>query len=100
MRFEVNVDDGNNLNTLHKARVRYNAENAKADGFVPADDMPTYVQRMMDQAASVAMDPFGPESLSAALTRIAELEASNALLTRELAAAGLPASVAPALLPG
>jgi hypothetical protein len=87
VRFEVNVDDGNNLDTLHKARARYNEQNAAASGFVPAADMPTFVQRLMDQAVAGSIEPFGPTTLSAALTKVAELEATNAALTTELAAA-------------
>lgn len=85
MRFEVNVDDGNNLDTLHKAREAYNAANVATDGFVPAEDMPSFVQRLMDKAASDCVEPFGPTTLSSALGRIAELEAANSALTKEIA---------------
>lgn len=95
MRFEVNVDDGSNLDTLHKARDAYNAANAATPGFVPADDMPTFVQRLMDKAAADAMTPFGVATFSAALTRIAELESSNATLAQEVAATQLAIKAAP-----
>lgn len=79
MRFEVNVDDGNNLNTLHKARELHNTANPSA----AAPDMPTFVQRLMDQAVACAMQPIAPTSLSEALTRIADLEAKNSLLEQD-----------------
>lgn len=86
MRFELNVDDGDNLRTLHKAREAYNEANAKTPGFVPALDMPSYVQRLMDQAVAASMAPLGPTTLSAAMTKIADLEAAKATLEQELAA--------------
>lgn len=96
MRFEVNVDDGAQLATLHKARAKYNADNAKAEGFVPAEDMPTFVQRMMDQAVAGSISGFGPTTLSAALSKISELEAEKTSLAQEVAAVALPAEVKPA----
>jgi hypothetical protein len=56
MRFEVNVDDGNNLDTLHKAREAYNVAHPDA----PAADMPSFVQRLMDQAVAGALEPIVP----------------------------------------
>ena len=55
MKFEVEVNESDRLDTLHEARKRYNAENASKAGFVPCDDMPTYVQRMMDEAVATAL---------------------------------------------
>lgn len=87
MRFEVNVDDGAGLDALHKARAAYNALHAAEQGFTPADDMPTFVQRMMDQAVGQALEGLGtPTTLSAALTKISELEADKATLEQEIAA--------------
>lgn len=91
MRFEVNVDDGNNLATLHKAREAYNAANPGT----PAADMPSFVQVLMDQAVARAMEPFGPSTLSEALAKIAALEAEKENLAKDVAAL-TPASVAPA----
>lgn len=95
MRFEVHVDDGNNLDTLHKARLAYNALNAGTAGFVPAQDMPTYVQRLVDQAVASSLQPLGPTTLTAAMTKIAQLEAEKVTLTQEVAAL----SAAPAETP-
>jgi hypothetical protein len=86
MRFEVNVDDGANLEVLHRARAAYNEANAAAPGFVPAADMPSYVQRLMDQAVAAALEPIGITSLAAAPGRITELEAEKAQLSTDLAA--------------
>lgn len=91
MRFEVNVDDGNNLNTLHKAREAYNAANPQA----AAEDMPSYVQCLMDRAVAGALEPIGPNTLSDALAQIARLQAQNADLAKDVAAL-TPASAAPA----
>lgn len=87
MRFEVNVDDGNNLDTLHKARDSYNAANPNAQ----APDMPSFVQVLMDQAAAQALQPLGPTTLSAALAKVAELEAEKAALAHEVTALSAPA---------
>jgi hypothetical protein len=84
MRFEVEV--GADLETLHKARDAYNAANAQVSGFTPADDMPTFVQRLIDNAVAGSLEPFGPTTLSAALQRIAELEASKVTLEQEVTA--------------
>lgn len=96
MRFEVNVDDGANLDALHKAREAWNA----AHPDVQAPDMPSFVQALMDQAVAGALEALPtPSTLSAALAKIAELEAEKATLTQEVAAAtAAPAtvSVAPA----
>jgi hypothetical protein len=96
MRFEVNVDDGSNLTALHKAREAWNAAHPDA----VADDMPSFVQRLMDQAVAGALNALPtPSTLSQALSKIAELEASNAVLTQEVAAtAPKPVSAAPATL--
>lgn len=91
MRFEVNVEA--DLDALHKARDAYNIANPQA----AAPDMPSFVQRLMDQAVSTAMQPFGPSTLSAALTKIAELEAEKVVLSKEVAALA-PTSAAPAKL--
>jgi hypothetical protein len=81
MRFEVNVDDGNGLNTLHKARNAFN----EAGGNAP--DMPSYVQSLMDQAVAVALAGTGqPTTLSDALSKISQLEAAKAALEQEVAA--------------
>lgn len=86
MRFEVNVDDGSGLNALHRAREAYNAKNVAVPGFVPAADMPTYVQRLIDQAVATSLEPLGPTTLGAAMTKITELEADKATLEQEVAA--------------
>jgi hypothetical protein len=86
MRFEVNVDDGAGLNALHKARAAYNEKNAAVAGFTPAHDMPTYVQRLMDQAVAASLEPLGPTTLGAAMTKIAELQAAKVSLEQEVAA--------------
>lgn len=87
MRFEVEVDDGAGLAALHKAREAYNATNAQVSGFVPAEDLPTYVQRLMDKAVGEALAPLGPTTLPAALAKINELQAANATLQQEVATA-------------
>jgi hypothetical protein len=94
MRFEVNVDDGASFTALHKAREAWNAAHPDA----VADDMPSFVQRLMDQAVAGALNALPtPSTLSAALSKIAELEAANATLTQEVAAsAPKPVSAAPA----
>lgn len=80
MRFEVNVDDGNGLESLHKARVAFIA------GGGTAPDMPSYVQKLTDMAVAQALAGLGqPTTLSAALSKISELEASKASLEQELA---------------
>ena len=92
MRFEVNVDDGANLDLLHKAREAFNA--AHAD--LAAPDMPTFVQRLMDQVVAAALLGLGgPTTLSAALSKIADLQAKNAELKQEITASAVPVSVAP-----
>lgn len=93
MRFEVNVDDGNNLDTLHKAREAYNAANPGAK----VGDMPSFVQVLMDQAVATALQPFGPTTLSEALAKIAVLEAEKDNLTKDVAAL-TPVPVEPAQL--
>jgi len=80
MRFEVEVDDGANLASLHKARL------AEQD---PAPDMPSYIQRLTDRAVAQALAPIAPVTLPEALNKIAELEA-------ELAASASAVPVAPA----
>lgn len=91
MRFEVNVDDGNNLDTLHKAREAYNAAHPEA----AAADMPSFVQHLMDQAVAGSIEPLGPTTLSAAMTRIAELEAENAELAKDVKLSASTQSAAP-----
>lgn len=73
MRFEVEVDDGAGLGSLHKARL------AEED---PAQDMPSYVQRLIDRAVAQALAPIGPMTLPQALTKIAELEAEISSLAQ------------------
>lgn len=82
MRFEVNVDDGSNLGALHKAREAYNAAHPGAQ----APDMPSFVQCLMDQAVAGALEALPtPSTLSSALARIAQLEAENAVLAKDVA---------------
>ena len=82
MRFEVNVDDGNNLNTLHKARAAFNEQNPTKT----ADDLPTFVQRLMDQAVANVTEGIAPTTLGDALSKIADLERTKAELEKELEA--------------
>lgn len=97
MRFEVNVDDGASFDALHKAREAWNAAHADAQ----AQDMPSFVQALMDQAVAGALQALPtPSTLSAALSKIAELQAANAELEKEIAAGSAgppPASVTPAM---
>lgn len=79
MRFEVEVSV--DLDLLHKVRDAYNAANPTA----VAADMPSFVQVLMDQAVATAAQPFGPTTLAAAMTKIAQLEAEKATLTKEVA---------------
>lgn len=88
MRFEVNVDDGANLDALHKAREAWNAAHQDA----PAGDMPSFVQCLMDQAVAGALNALPtPSTLSAALAKIAALEQQNADLQKDVVAALTPA---------
>jgi hypothetical protein len=71
MRFEVNVDDGAGLNALNRAREAWNTANPDAQ----APDMPSFVQRLTDQAVAGALQALGePATLQAALDKIATLE--------------------------
>jgi len=91
MRFEVNVDDGANLVALHKAREAWNGAHPDQQ----ATDMPSFVQCLMDQAVADVLDALPvPSTLSAALARIAELEAQTSTLSQEVAALQ-PAPVSP-----
>lgn len=88
MRFEVNVDDGSNFDALHRARVDYNAKNPGAI----APDMPSFVQCLMDQAVAGALDALPtPSTLSAALAKIAQLEAEKAVLEKDASLSVAPA---------
>jgi hypothetical protein len=92
MRFEVNVDDGANFTALHKAREAFNVAHPQA----AAPDMPSFVQALMDQAVAGALKALpAPSTLSAALSKIAELEAANITLTKEVAAATAVPAPAP-----
>lgn len=91
MKFEVMVDDGASLNVLHKAREAYNHTNAGTEGFTPALDMPTYVQRLMDQAVADSMIALPVTTLAQAMTKINEIEAENAALKKEIAIPVVPA---------
>lgn len=75
MRFEVEVDDGNGLNTLHRARASWNEAHKDRQ----AEDLPSLVQMMMDDSVAAAVAPFGP-TLDAAQAIIADLKAENATL--------------------
>lgn len=97
MRFEVNVDDGAGLAALHKAREAYNEAHPNAT----APDMPSFVQALTDQAVAQALEALPvPSTLSAALSKIAELEQKNAELSQDVAALSAnPATAAPAPAP-
>ena len=84
MRFEVNVDDGANLDALHKARKAWNVAHPQAQ----APDMPSFVQALMDQAVAGVLQALPePSTLSAALAKITMVTAENESLKTELAAA-------------
>lgn len=70
MRFEVDVEA--DLEALHRARAAYNERHADD----AAIDLPSFVQKMTDQAMAQVLAPLGPTTLAAALTKIAELEAA------------------------
>lgn len=87
MRFEVDVDDGAGLNALHRAREAWNAANPDAQ----APDMPSFVQRLADQAVAGALASLGePTTLQAALDKIAALEAEKKALEGAQVAAAKP----------
>lgn len=83
MRFEVNVDDGtSNFAALHKARDAYNAQHPDA----PAPDLPSFVQRLVDNAVARALEPIVPSSMSTAMARITQLESDKEALALEVKA--------------
>lgn len=86
MRFEVEVDDGAQLNLLHKARAAYNQANAQQPGFEPAADMPTFVQRLTDQAVAGVLAPLETTTLPQALARIDQLQTEKTALEQVVAA--------------
>lgn len=88
MRFEIELDDGNNLNTLHAARKQYNVENPDNT----ADDLPAFVQRMADQLVAAAIVKYPPAQLTAANDEIAELKAKLAAAEAKALETAAPAS--------
>lgn len=93
MRFEINVTA--DLDALHKAREAWNVAHPEAQ----APDMTSFVQCLMDQATANALNALPqPSTLSAALAKIAQLEAEKADLQKDVAAVltTAPASQAPA----
>ena len=91
MRFEVEIDDGDNLITLNAARAQYNADNAQTVGFAPVDDMPSFVQRMAENAATAMLQKY-PAPLPAAVQ--AEIDRLKVQLAEVQAAAQLQSTPA------
>lgn len=87
MRFEVEIDDGAGLAALHKAREAYNAENAQVPGFLPAQDMPSFVQRLADRAVAQVLSTVAPVTLNAALAELEQVKAEKAALEAQIAPA-------------
>lgn len=93
MILQINVDDGDACKALEIARQRYNMDNANAAGFVGPADVRAFSQILIDQAAAGYTQRYmkAPQNLADALARIAELEARNDALRKELAAPTAPA---------
>jgi hypothetical protein len=85
MRFEVNVDDGAGLNALHRRPGGY--ENERGQSWFRAGARHADLRAAADGPGRRfgALEPLGPTTLGAAITKIAELQAAKVSLEQEVA---------------